>query len=186
MKNRLQNLRIAVLAADGAEESELLEPISAFRDEGAEVALVSPNPDSIMAWKGGNWSREVPVDLNLDKARSAEFDALILPGGVINPDRLRMLPEAVEFVKAFHAEGKTLAAICHGPWLLAEADLVRGRKVTSWPSLKTDLKNAGAIWTDQPVVEDGPIITSRKPDDIPVFSARVIGALERMLVGESL
>ncbi|MDB5105910.1 MAG: intracellular protease, PfpI family [Fibrobacteres bacterium] len=185
MRNRLQSLRIAVLATDGVEESEFGEPVAAFKEEGAEVSLVSPKPGSIAAWKNGNWSRSISVDIRLEKADASDFDALILPGGVINPDRLRMIPAAVEFVKAFQEEGKCIAAICHGPWLLAEADLVRGRTVTSWPSLKTDLRNAGANWVDQAVVEDGNIITSRKPDDIPMFNARVTEALERSLAGKT-
>jgi protease I len=184
MKNRLQNLRIAALATDGVEESELNSPVAAFREEGAEVTIVSPKPGSIEAWKNGNWSRAISVDLRLEKADASEFDGLLLPGGVINPDRLRMVPGAVDFVKAFQRDGKTIAAICHGPWMLVEADIVRGRTVTSWPSVKTDLKNAGANWVDQPVVEDGNLITSRKPDDIPAFNAKVIEALEKALVGK--
>lgn len=183
MNARLRNLRIAALATDGVEESELLDPATALRNEGAEVSIVSPKPGSIETWKNGNWGRAVPVDVRLEKADVSEFDALLIPGGVISPDRLRMLPDAVDFVKAFDREGKIIAAICHGPWMLAEADLVRDRRVTSWSSLKTDLKNAGADWIDEPVVEDGNLITSRFPDDIPEFNAKIILALEESLVG---
>lgn len=185
MNTRLQNLRIAALATDGVEESELLEPVAAFRREGAEVSIVSPKPGSIETWKNGNWSRAIPVDVRLEQADVNEFDALLIPGGVISPDRLRMLPDAVDFVKEFHREGKIIAAICHGPWMLAEADIVKGKSVTSWSSLKTDLKNAGADWNDEPVVEDGNIITSRFPDDIPAFNEKVITALAESMVGHA-
>jgi deglycase len=183
MNNRLQNLRIAALATDGVEESELMEPVAAFRKEGAEVSIVSPKPGSLEAWKNGNWSRAIPVDVRLEKAEVNEFDALLIPGGVISPDRLRMLPDAVDFVKEFHREGKIIAAICHGPWMLAEADIVKGKRVTSWSSLKTDLKNAGADWRDEPVVADGNLITSRFPDDIPAFNEKIILALVESMVG---
>ena len=184
MANRLQNLRIAVLATDGFEESELAEPVAALKEEGARVVIVSPKPDSIKGWSKGNWSRDISVDLKLENADAKDFDALLLPGGVINPDRLRLEPKAVEFVKAFFDDYKTVAAICHGPQLLIEADAVRGKVLTSWPSLTTDLKNAGAEWVDEAVVEDGNLITSRKPADIPLFNAKVVEALEKTLVGK--
>jgi protease I len=181
MRNRLQNLKIAVLATDGFEESELLEPVAAFREEGAEVTIVSPKAGTIKSWKEKNWGMDLPVDLTLNQANPDDFDALHLPGGVINPDRLRLEPKAVAFVKAFTEQGKTVSAICHGPWMLIEAEAVRGRKIASWPSLKTDLQNAGAEWTDLPAVADGNLITSRKPDDIPIFNAKVIETLEKTL-----
>lgn len=184
MANRLQKLKIAVLATDGFEESELKEPVAALRHEGAEVVIVSPGHGSIAGWSKGNWARAISVDVKLENAEAKDFDALLLPGGVINPDRLRLEPKAVEFVKEFFDDYKTVAAICHGPQLLIEADAVRGKIVTSWPSLKTDLKNAGAEWVDEPVVEDGNLVTSRKPSDIPAFNKKVIEVLEKSLVGK--
>jgi protease I len=179
MENRLTDVRIAVLATDGFEESELQDPISAYRKEGAQVTLVSPKSGSIRGWKHKNWSGEVTVDKTLDQAKAGDFDALHLPGGVINPDMLRMQPKAVEFVKAFFREGKPVGAICHGPWMLAEADVVRGKKVTSWPSLHTDLVNAGANWVDEEVVQDGNLITSRKPDDLLAYCEKTIEAFSK-------
>ncbi len=179
MENRLTDIRIAVLATDGFEESELQDPITAYRKEGAQVTLVSPKSGSIRGWKHKNWSGEVNVDKTLDQAKSGDFDALHLPGGVINPDMLRMQPKAVEFVKAFFREGKPVGAICHGPWMLVEADAVRGKTVTSWPSLHTDLVNAGANWVDQEVVQDGLLVTSRKPDDLPAYCEKTIEAFSK-------
>ena len=181
MGNRLEHARIAVLATDGFEESELKEPVKAFKDEGAEVTIVSPRPGAIKGWKMKDWGGSVDVDATLDQAVPGDFEALLLPGGAINPDRLRLEPKAAAFVRGFAEEMKIIAAICHGPWMLIEADLVRGKRIASWPSLKTDLRNAGAEWVDEPVVEDGILITSRKPDDIPAFVSRVISALERTL-----
>ena len=141
--------------------------------------VVSPKSGEIKAWKFKEWGDKVKVDQTLDDARPDEFDALVLPGGVINPDYLRMEPKAVNFVREFVSTGRTVAAICHGPWTLVEADVVRGKKVTSWPSVKTDLKNAGATWVDQEVVTDGQFIFSRKPDDIPAFSKAIIEAVSK-------
>jgi protease I len=181
MANRLEHARVAVLATDGFEESELKEPVKALKDQGAEIAIVSPKAGSIKAWKMKDWGGSVDVDATLDQAVPGDFDALLLPGGVINPDRLRLEPKAALFVRGFAEEMKPIAAICHGPWMLIEADLVRGKRIASWPSLRTDLLNAGAQWVDQPVVEDGILITSRKPDDIPAFVERFSEALERTL-----
>jgi protease I len=183
MEKKLKNVRIAVLATHGFEESELLEPVEAWRKEGAEVAIVSPHMGAIKGWKMKNWGKEVAVDMELSHAKALDFDALHLPGGVINPDALRMIPEAVKFVRDFVLEEKPVAAICHGPWMLAEADVVRGRTVTSWPSLRTDLINAGATWVDEPVAQDGDIITSRKPDDIPVYCVRTIAVFSMAVEG---
>lgn len=169
--------RIAILATDGFEQSELMDPRQAFKDAGFDVDVVSVKAGSIRAWKDKDWGDSVPVDVELSKASPEDYDALVLPGGVINPDKLRMEPAAVDFVRSFDQAGKPLAAICHGPWLLAEAGAVEGRQVTSWPSLHTDLTNAGAHWRDAEVVTDGHIITSRKPDDIPAFSQAVIDAM---------
>lgn len=170
MAERLKDMRIAVLATDGFEESELKEPVDAFREEGADVRIIAPKGKSIRGWRHGEWGSSVPVDVELLDAVPGDFDALHLPGGVMNPDRLRMNPDALGFVQAMDREGKPIAAICHAPWLLVEAGLVKGRTLTSWPSLKTDLANAGAMWVDREVVVDGNIITSRKPDDIPAYN----------------
>jgi protease I len=174
MSQDLNGRTIAILATDGFEQSELTEPKRALEGAGATVHVVSPKSGSIRGWDATDWGDEVPVDLGLEQARPEDYDGLVLPGGQINPDTLRLEPQAVEFVRAFFAAGKPVGAICHGPWLLVEADVVRGRKVTSWPSVRTDLKNAGADWVDQEVVVDQGLVTSRKPDDIPAFSAKII------------
>jgi len=165
---------VAILATDGFEQDELLSPLQALRDAQAEVKIVSPAKDQIKGWDYTDWGKKVKVDVPLDKARQEEFDALVLPGGVINPDHLRRELAAVQFVKTFFQTGKPVAAICHGPQLLIEADVVRGRKLTSFASIKTDLKNAGAQWVDQEVVVDNGLVTSRSPDDLPAFNAKMI------------
>ncbi len=170
----LEGCIVAILATDGFEQSELLEPRKQLEKAGALVQVISLKPGSIKAWKDKNWGPPIEVDKVLADVQAADFDALMLPGGVLNPDKLRMTPEAVEFVKAFVDGGKPIAAICHGPWTLIEAGGVQGRQVTSWPSLKTDLTNAGANWVDRPVVVDRGLITSRKPDDLPQFCERMI------------
>jgi protease I len=170
----LQGKKVAILVTDGFEQSELLEPRKALDEAGATTKLVSPAGKKAKGWNHKEWGNEVPVDVPLDSAKADEFDALLLPGGVMNPDQLRMNPKAVEFVKHFTSAGKPVAAICHGPWTLIEAGAVRGRTVTSWPSLKTDLKNAGANWVDKEVVNDQGLVTSRKPDDIPAFNREMI------------
>ncbi len=136
--------------------------------------MISPEKGKIKGWDRKEWGREVDVDLALDSARAADFDALLLPGGVMNPDKLRMVPAAVQFVREFFAAGKPVAAICHGPWMLVEAGAVRGRTLTSWPSLKTDIRNAGGNWVDEEVAADNGLVTSRKPDDIPAFNRKMI------------
>ncbi len=170
----LQDKKIAILVTDGFEQSELLEPRKALDQAGAKTQVVSPSDQKVRGWNHKEWGIEVAVDVPLRSANADDFDALLLPGGVMNPDQLRMKPEAVEFVKRFTDAGKPVAAICHGPWTLIEAGAVRGRTITSWPSLKTDLKNAGANWVDKEVVADGPLVTSRKPDDIPAFNREMI------------
>jgi protease I len=170
----LQGKKVAILATDGFEQSELLEPRKALDEAGATTQVVSPAGKKIKGWDQKDWGKEVSVDVPLDSANAEEFDALHLPGGVMNPDQLRMNPTAVQFVKQFTDTGKPVAAICHGPWTLLEAGAVRGRTMTSWPSLKTDLKNAGASWVDKEVVNDQGVVTSRRPDDIPAFNREMI------------
>jgi protease I len=174
MASELSGKKIAFLATDGFEQAELLEPRKALDDAGATTVVIAPKGGEIKAWDKKDWGKTVKVDKVLADANPNEYDALVLPGGVINPDHLRMDPAAVNFVKKFVETGRTAAAICHGPWTLLEAGVLRGRSVTSWPSLKTDLKNAGANWVDQECVTDGQFIFSRKPDDIPAFNRAII------------
>lgn len=179
-QDKLNGLRVAILAADGFEQSELTEPRKALDEAGAQTTVVSPKQGSIRGWNHKEWGGEVEVDEDLKSAKPGEYDALLLPGGVLNPDTLRMNASAVAFVKAFFDAGKPVAAICHGPWTVIEAGAARGHRMTSWPSLKTDLSNAGAQWVDREVVVDGQLVTSRKPADIPAFNREVI-----KLFGES-
>jgi protease I len=177
-KAKLKDRKIAVLATDGFEQSELEEPKRLLEQAGATVTVIAPgDAKSITGWNKKDWGQKVDVDQSLDQAKADSFDALVLPGGVMNPDHLRQLPEAVHFVKAFGDAGKPIAAICHGPWTLINAELVKGHTLTSWPSLRKDLENAGAKWEDKEVVKDGQLITSRKPADIPAFVNAVIESL---------
>jgi len=179
----LANARVLILATDGFEESELFDPRQALLDAGAQVTLASIKTDPIQGVvNDSEKARTITPDLTLDAVDTEEFDMLLLPGGVGNPDKLRMQERAVEIVSEFMDDEKIVAAICHAPWLLVEADVVDGRRVTSWPSVRTDLENAGAEVVDEQVVVDGNLITSRKPDDIPAFSKAVIEALESELV----
>lgn len=173
----LSNARVLILATDGFEQSELFEPRKALLEAGAQVTLASLKADPIQGEVHGEKGERIAPDTTIDQVDTADFDALLLPGGVGNPDTLRMDPRAVEIVEEFMDDDKLIAAICHAPWLLVEADVVDGRRVTSWPSLRTDLANAGAIVLDEEVVVDGNLITSRKPDDIPAFNRAVIEAL---------
>jgi protease I len=166
----LEGCRVAILVDDGFEEVELTDPRKALEDAGARTAVVSPKDGTVRGWNHTDWGVTLPVDVALGDARPDDFDALLLPGGVMNPDRLRMRPEAVEFVRAFFDAGKPVAAICHGPWTIVEAGAAHGRRMTSWPSLRTDIQNAGGEWTDEQVVVDGSLVTSRKPDDLPLFN----------------
>jgi protease I len=166
--------RIAVLATDGFEQVELTDPVKALKAEGAEVTIVSPNEGKIQGMNHDKPGDKVSVDVGLDEAAAADFDGLLLPGGVANPDALRIVPKAIDFVKQFIASDKPIAAICHGPWTLIDAGGVKGKRITSWPSLKHDLINAGAHWTDEAVVKDVRLVTSRKPDDIPQFNKAII------------
>lgn len=171
---RLSGKRIAALVDNGFEQVELTEPRKAFEKEGARVDVVSPQKQTVKGWQHTKWGDEVRVDRQIESANAADYDGLFLPGGVMNPDHLRINPRAVSFVREFVAAGKPIAAICHGPWTLVEAGGVKDRRMTSWPSLRSDLKNAGAHWVDEQVVVDRGLVTSRKPDDIPAFSAKAI------------
>ena len=174
MPQNLQNKRVAILVADGFEQVELTEPKAALEQAGATTQIVAPKGGKVKGWQHTDWGDELPVDVQLGDARPDDYDALLLPGGVMNPDKLRTNKEAVQFVRSFFESGKPVAAICHGPWTLIEAGVVHGRTLTSWPSLQTDLKNAGAIWVDRDVVTDNGLVTSRKPDDIPAFNRKMI------------
>lgn len=182
-EEKLQGVRIAVVATDGYEQSELTEPKKRLEAAGARVDVIAPEktrkPGEILGWDQTDWGQPVKVDKTLADAKVADYDALVLPGGQINPDKLRLEPAAIALIKAFGAAHKPIAAICHGPWTLIDAGLVQGKNVTSWPSVSTDLRNAGAAWTDKEVVVDGTLITSRKPDDIPAFTDALIEAIQR-------
>lgn len=182
MAGELTGCTIAMLATDGVEQVELTEPLKALRDAGAEVQVISDKEDEIQAFKHHDKGSKLPVDTLLGEADPDEFDGLVLPGGVINPDALRLVPEAIDFVRHFVKEKKPIAAICHGPWTLIDAGGVKGKKMTSWPSLKTDLSNAGAKWVDEQVVSDGGLVTSRKPDDLPAFNKKMIEEFRRASV----
>ena len=171
----LKGTRVAILITDGFEHVEMIEPRKSLNEAGAETVIVSPQTDQVRAWDHVDWSKErYRVEEPLAKADPQSFDALLLPGGVMNPDHLRMDAKAVAFVKAFFDAGKPVAAICHAPWMIIEAGAARGRKIASWPSLKTDVVNAGAEWLDEEVVVDGSLVTSRKPDDIPAFNREML------------
>ena len=171
---KLKGLRVAVLVANGFEEVEMTAPRSALDDAGAHTSLVSPEQARVRGWNHTEWGDEFTVDVSLDAARADQFDALLLPGGVMNPDKLRIRPKAVAFVKSFFDEHKPVAVICHGPWTIIEAGAATGRRIASWPSLRTDLLNAGAVWVDEAAVTDGNLVSSRKPDDIPAFNAAMV------------
>jgi protease I len=175
----LNAVKVAILVDNGFEQSELIEPRKALDEAGAETRVVSPRDGTVRGWNHKEWGDEVAVDVPLARANANEFDALVLPGGVMNPDALRMQKDAVAFVKAFFDAGKPVAAICHGPWTVIEAGAARGRRMTSWPSLQTDSRNAGAEWVDREVVVDDNLVTSRKPDDIPAFNREVINLIAK-------
>jgi protease I len=170
----LSDRKVAVLATDGFEQSELEKPVEALRAAGATVEIVSPKGGQIQGMVHDEKGDTVSVDRELSGANADDYDALVLPGGVANPDALRLEPEAIEFVRSFAQAGKPIAAICHGPWTLINAEAVRGKRMTSWPSLEIDLKNAGAEWVDEEVVVDNGLVTSRKPADLPAFCARMV------------
>jgi len=174
MSDALKNMKVAILATDGFEQSELLKPKEALEAAGAIVKVVSLAPGFITGWKDKNWGDNITVDIDLNQVQDHEFEALVLPGGVINPDQLRLSQSAIEFIKKFVQTNKPIAAICHGPWTLINAGAVKSKTLTSWPSIKADLQNAGAQWVDKEVVVDDKIITSRKPDDLPAFNREMI------------
>ena len=174
MEKNLKGLKVAILVADGFEQVEMTEPKKALDQAGAQTFVISPSKGKVKGWDSKQWGNEFPIDKELNQANPEDYDALLLPGGVMNPDTLRMNPRAVAFVKHFIEEDKPIAAICHGPWTLINAEGVEGKTMTSWPSIKIDLINAGAHWVDQQVVKDGHLVTSRKPDDIPAFNTAMI------------
>lgn len=175
----LNGLRVAILATDGFEQSELLEPRKALAALGADTEVVSLKYGDIRGWDHKEWGRKVSVDQEIGDADPSDYDALVLPGGVMNPDSLRMQPQAVSFVRAFFESGKPVAAICHGPWTIVESGSAKGYRMTSWPSLKTDITNAGGDWVDAEVTVDKNLVTSRKPDDLPAFNREMIALFSR-------
>jgi protease I len=170
----LTGKKVAILTENGFEEVELTSPKKALEEAGAEVAIVSPQKGKVKAWDHDHWSIELPVDVQLDDAQAEDYDALVLPGGVLNPDQLRLNKKAVEFAQQFLESGKPVAAICHGPQLLIETGLIEGRNMTSYPSLRTDLQNAGVLWVDEEVVTDNGLVTSRTPKDLEAFNKKAI------------
>lgn len=175
MTNRLDEKKIAILVAHGFEEVEFTEPKKAIEDSGGKTDVISiEDGENVKSWNKDNWGSEYTIDKDIDSALSSDYSGLLLPGGVMNPDRLRKNEKAVEFVKSFFKEGKPIGAICHGPWTLIETGALEGRKLTSYPSIKTDLENAGAKWVDEDVVVDEGLVTSRKPDDIPAFNRKLV------------
>jgi protease I len=174
MSTKLQGKKIAIVATDGFEQVELTEPKKALEAAGATVHVISPKPGQIKGWNKTDWGENTKVDKTLDEAKSSDYDGLVLPGGQINPDKLRIEPKAVAFVTEFFNSGKPIGAICHGPWLLVEAGVLKRRTLTSWPSVRTDIRNAGGHWVDEEVVTDQNLTTSRKPEDLPAFNERLI------------
>ncbi|HZO22050.1 MAG TPA: type 1 glutamine amidotransferase domain-containing protein [Steroidobacteraceae bacterium] len=170
----LSGLKVAILVADGFEQVEMTEPRKALNEAGAETQIVSPAKGQVQGWNHFDHADRFEVDVPLQEAEAQDFDALVLPGGVANPDQLRTMPQAVKFVRSFFEAKKPVAVICHGPWTLVEAGVVKGRSITSWPSVKTDLVNAGARWTDSEVVVDQGLVSSRKPADLPAFNRKML------------
>lgn len=174
MADKLAGKKVAILAADGFEEVELTKPRKALEEAGAKTSVVSIKSGKIQGMNHADKGESVAVDVTLEEAKPQEFDALLIPGGLMNPDTLRSTDEALEFVRHFFRQGKPVAAICHAAWVLIDAEVVSGRTITCWPAIKTDVRNAGAIWVDQDVVVDNGLVTSRKPDDIPAFNEKMI------------
>jgi len=186
MAASLNNKKVAILVENGFEQVELTEPRKALDEAGAQTKIVSPVEGQVKGWKSTEWGDKFPVDVPLNEARAEDFDALLLPGGVMNPDKLRRNEKALNFVRAFFQAGKPVAAICHGPWTLIDAGVVRGRRITSWASIQTDLKNAGAKWVDEEVVVDDGLVTSRGPKDIPAFNRRMIEEISEGVPAQKL
>ena len=184
MAGELQGLNVAFLATDGVEQVELTEPWKAVENAGGKPVLVSIEEDEIQGMNHDEKADTFDVDVHVSKADPSQFDGLVLPGGVANPDYLRVDESAVKFVRSFFDGGKPVAAICHGPWTLVEADVVNGRTLTSWPSVKTDIRNAGGTWVDEEVHVDGGLITSRKPDDLPAFNAKIVEVFSEFASGQ--
>jgi protease I len=174
MAEQLNGKKVAIVVADGFEQVEMTEPRKALEDSGAQTQIISLKKGKVKGWQHTDWGDEFDVDQTIDQAKAEDFDALLLPGGVMNPDKLRRNPAVQKFVRSFFDAGKPVAAICHGPWTLIDAGVARGRKMTSYESIQSDLKNAGVLWSDEPVVVDKGLVTSRKPDDIPKFNAKMI------------
>jgi protease I len=171
---KLNGKRVAILVEDGFEQVELTSPKQALEEAGATTHIISPKHERVKGWEHTKWGQEFPVDVVIEQANANDYDALLLPGGVMNPDKLRTSKPAVQFVRSFFEQQKPVASICHGPWMLVEANVLKGRKVTSYHSIQTDLKNAGANWVDQEVVVDQGLVTSRSPDDLPAFNRKVV------------
>ena len=170
----LEGKKVAILTENGFEEVELISPKKALEDAGAEVDIISPQKDKVKAWAHDHWSIELPIDMNIDDVDPNDYDALVIPGGVLNPDKMRLNDKCVEFAQHFLQEGKPVAAICHGPQLLIETGMLEGRNMTSYPSVKTDLENAGALWSDREVIVDNGLVTSRSPEDLEAFNKKMI------------
>lgn len=174
MSKQLKNYKVAILVADGFEESELAQPKRALENAGFVAHIISPAQTMVRSWSHADWSHPYTIDVTLDDACPEDYGSLLLPGGMMNPDTLRLYPSAIDFISKIAQAGKPIAAICHGPWTLIDANAVKGKTVTSWPSIRKDLENAGAHWVDKEVVVDGLLVTSRKPDDIPAFNEAMI------------
>ncbi|MFP8488443.1 type 1 glutamine amidotransferase domain-containing protein [Gracilimonas sp. Q87] len=186
MSNQLDGKKVAILATNGFEEIELTNPREELNKAGAETHLVAPDSGPIKSWDDGNWGDNFDVDKTLDEVSASDYDSLLLPGGVMNPDQLRMNSDAIQFVRDFFSDGKPVSAICHGPQLLIEADVLQGRELTSYPSIKTDLKNAGARWVDNEVVVDQGLTTSRSPEDLPAFNDKMIEEIREGVHNEQM
>jgi len=174
----IENARILIISTHGFEQSELEFPRDQLRAKGAEVHVATPDGKAIRGWEGKDWGREAEADLKIADAKADDYDAIVLPGGQINPDLLRVEEDALNLIKTFHDQGKVIAAICHAPWLLVEAGIVKGRDVTSYASIRTDVENAGGTWHDKEVVADQGIVTSRKPDDLKAFVSKIVEEIE--------
>lgn len=182
MSKTMRVKKVGILVANGFEQEEMTAPKKALEDAGFKTEIISPEKNKVKGWKHSKWGDEFPIDVPLEDANAKNYDALLLPGGVMNPDKLRMQPQAIDLIKQIFKAGKPIAAICHGPWTLINAEIVKGYKMTSWPSIKVDLINAGAKWVNETVVTDRKLITSRKPEDIPAFNKAILKLFSEELV----